>query len=196
MPYLRCLVTYYKWWACARNVWYATRIPTPSLLPDAYDEWMDGLALVAEASRQMVVQCLEEQWQLDVYPRAIANALVLCVLALSNGISHRQYHFPNHPLPNTLDVGQPLKDIKKVLRDLNPTVAAMLARAEATQGEYDRTQSNPDSANGSSAELDPNGTFGANELSAFFDHIQPSNPLSGLQFFWDQELLGNGYSGF
>ncbi|RSH95590.1 hypothetical protein EHS25_000682 [Saitozyma podzolica] len=138
LPWLLCQISYAKWWIATRNVWFSHRIATPLVVKEVCDEWGVGSSLAAQASNDMVAQCLEEGWDLRTFPKAIGTALVLCYHSLSKGKEHLRYHFPDQPLPEWLDGYDRLQAIQAVLKDSCPALQHMLLRAQVTLDEYKR----------------------------------------------------------
>jgi len=124
--YLRCHVTYCKWWVSVRNIWSVYRLPSPMLIDAAYDAWLAGMILAASSGIDMVNRCLDEKWRLGRLPAAIGNAIVLCYAALSTGIIHFQRHFPSQPLPPCLDVKLSLEAIEAHIRGETVGLASLI----------------------------------------------------------------------
>lgn len=141
-------MTYSKWWMTIRNVWFSYRLPSPLVVPELQVEWLEGLTLAAIASCDMITLCLKEHWDLDIFPRAVGVALVLCYHALSMGAAHLKHHHPATPLPAYLDIPVLLDQMQSVLNKSALSIKTMLKQAQATLDEYNR-QLNVQSRKGS-----------------------------------------------
>jgi hypothetical protein len=131
-------MTYSKWWMTIRNVWFSYRLPSPLVVPDLQAEWLEGLTLAARASCDMITLCLKEQWDLNIFPRAVGVALVLCYHSLSMGAVHLKHYYPATSLPTYLDIAPLLDQIQAVLKDSALSIRTMLNQAQATLDEYKR----------------------------------------------------------
>jgi hypothetical protein len=50
LPWSICQITYTKWWATFRNIWFLYRLATPLLVDEVYAQWLVGMQLAADAS--------------------------------------------------------------------------------------------------------------------------------------------------
>lgn len=168
-------MTYSKWWMTIRNVWFSYRLPSPLIIPRLQVEWLEGLQLAAAASDDMISRCLREAWDLDVFPRALGVALVLCYHTLSMGVLHLKHYHPDIPLPPFLDIADKLDGMQAILKESATSLRTMLSRAQVTLDEYKRqlaTQSN-------------RGSDGGHEMSDDQAHQHQQDPA----------INGNGMAG-
>lgn len=131
-------MTYSKWWMTIRNVWFSYRLPSPLVVSELQVEWLEGLTLAAKASCDMITLCLKEHWDLNIFPRAVGVAIVLCYHSLSMGAAHLKHHYPATPLPAYLDIAILLDQMQGVLKESALSLRTMLSQAQATLDEYKR----------------------------------------------------------
>lgn len=195
--YLRCHVTYCRWWVSIRNIWSIYRLPSPLFTEAAYKAWLEGMELAASAASDMINRCLLENWRLGRLPAAFGNAIVLCYAALSTGLSHFERHFPFLPLPTCLDVQESLSAIERHIQNENAVLAKMIKDTNERLQEYRRhlaTQRNgcPTDIEGLSqwqgfgdvstaVPFDMSGVTGERGQ----DVTNPSDMLAGMENWWN-----------
>ena len=138
LQWVSAQMTYSKWWMTIRNVWFSYRLPSPLVVPELQIEWLEGLSLAAKASCDMATLCIEEDWKLHVFPRAVGVSLVLCYHTLSMGAAHLKHYSPTAPLPIYLDIEHRLKRLQLILAGSALSIKTMLNRAQVTLDEYKR----------------------------------------------------------
>jgi len=138
LQWVSAQMTYSKWWITVRNVWFSYRLPSPLVVAELQNEWLEGLALAAKASCDMVTLCIEENWNLHVFPRAVGVSLVLCYHSLSMGAAHLKHYSPTTPLPIYLDIEHLLERLQRILAESAISIQTMLSQAQVTLDEYKR----------------------------------------------------------
>lgn len=162
-------------------------------------EWIESLALGAQASADMIDQCLSEQWDLCAFPKAIATALILCFHTLSMAVAHLGVYFPLHVVPSSLDSSR-LDTLSNHLSASCPTMQATLRRACTTLDEY-RRQIRVQSRRPSNAGMQLDASAAPFSFNFVFDVDGRSvNPVygdmgNGVVSHWDPFAeLGNGWN--
>jgi hypothetical protein len=133
-------------------------LATPLLVDDVYEQWLVGMKLAADASVDLVTRCLQEQWEIRTFPRAICTALVLCYHSLGMGSIHLDHYFPNETIHPMQSMSDKLSTIEAILKELGPSIKVLLCRAQISLEGYKRQLAletlNNDLSNGAVTNMD------------------------------------------
>jgi hypothetical protein len=126
--YMSSHITYYKWWSTARNVWAIYHLPLPSIVDAIAETWMEAMIMAASVSKELIFCCLTEEWRLDLMPKAIGSAVVLCHALLATACLYYSVTYPDWPLPESIDNEGLLREIEQLLESSGHELSSALAR--------------------------------------------------------------------
>jgi len=121
-------ITYYKWWSTARNVWAIYHLPLPSIVGAINETWIEAMIMAATVSKELILCCLTEEWRLDLLPKAIGSAVVLCHALLSTACLYYSVTYPDSALPDCIDNTDLLREIEQLLESSGYELSSALAR--------------------------------------------------------------------
>lgn len=133
------------WWVTSRNIWAIYRLPSPLFVDEMSEAGLEALAIATEASYDMIQSCLDNKWDLSTLPKSFGTGIVLCYLAASNDLLHKQRSILGtaQGVPEVERMDK-LEAIRHVLYRNGGTLARMLKK---TQESLDRVATQLDNAN-------------------------------------------------